>query len=93
MDYIWNNWSQIMDWLALEPVTNWLSIGLGYVAGCVTLVTLSPVLLPRRTRLIVFGFIGVLAAVAGLTVMFQAHEILNAYQAWYSQPLGPGLDL
>jgi hypothetical protein len=97
MEFIWNNWSQIMDWLAREPVTDWLSILAGYIAFCVALVTLGflSALLMRykRVRLIVVGFVGAIAMIAFLAAMFQVHAWLNLYQAWYTQPLGPELKL
>lgn len=97
LDYIWSNWSEIMDWLAKEPVTDWLSILAGYIVFCVTIVTLGlPSLLLmhfQQMKLITIGFVLTIAIVAFLIVMFQTHAMLNLYQAWYSTPLGPALEL
>ena len=88
-----------MDLLAREPVTDWLSIGAGYVTGCVILVTLG---LPVITMLKAFKLrvsvpliivLLLIASVPAVVVMVQAHTALNAYQAWYTAPMGPPLDL
>lgn len=99
MDLIFDNWSQIMDWLAREPVTDWLSVGAGYVVMCVLLVTIGvpwiglAKLVTRRVDWTLIALIVFVAAVPAVLVMLQVHHWLNLYQAWYTRPLNPPLVL
>ena len=83
-----------MDTLALEPVENGLSILFGYVAYCVTIVTLGIVAMPFR-RLVpknyVIGIVLGVSFVIFVLVMFTSHDVLNTYQHWYTTPFNQGL--
>jgi hypothetical protein len=97
MDYLLSHWTEIMDWLAREPVTDWLSIGAGYIALCVLLVTIGlpwlglARLITKRVDWVLIALLVFIAAVPAVLVMLQVHAWLNVYQAWYITPLGPSL--
>lgn len=92
----------VWDWLASEPFTDGLSLLSGYVAFCVTIVTVLiasiPVLRFARwygnyedIRTVVIWTAVLLAVLAATLVTFGVHDLCNQYQAWYSTPLGPSL--
>jgi hypothetical protein len=96
MQWIWENWWQVMDWLAREPVENGLSVLAGYIAFCTAFVSIAmpgSVLVRFVPRLRTFVIaISILAAVVlFVVVLFEVHHALNLYQIWYRTPLGPSL--
>jgi hypothetical protein len=98
MDYLWNNWWQVMDFLAVERVENSLAVFAGWLVFCFCLVTLwFPLSLLVRfvpaTRVVVITAIVTFSVLMSAITAFQAHSVLNDYQQWYTRPSGPPLDL
>lgn len=98
MDWLFNNFGLIMDWLAQEPVENWLSILAGYIVFCTTVTTIVMPLsvicsiFRINVRTVVLTFIILFSMALGIRATFQVHEWLNIYQHWYTTPWGPPLE-
>ena len=80
-----------MDWLAMEPVEDGLSVLAAYVTFCTVFVTcLMPYSLIAATypqgRRVVIGITLTLSLAAFVFVLFTVHGWLNAYQLWYTTP-------